>query len=61
MPSLNEENLSNTLTNCLKQTQIRSGSDVNVKVKFPEREFTFIIIHVNTITPQRIEITLKRK
>ena len=61
VPSLNADNLSSLFTSCLKQTQLRSGSDVIVKVKFPEKQHTFIIIHVQTATPQRIEITLKRK
>lgn len=63
VPSLNENNLSSLLTSCLKQTQLRSGSDVIVKVKFPEKDkqHTFIIIHVLTTTPQWIEITLRRK
>lgn len=61
VPSLNTDNLSSLLTSCLKQTQLRSGSNVIVKVRFPEKQHTFIIIHVQTATPQRIEITLKRK
>ena len=61
VPSLNEENLSNVLTSCLKQTKLQKGDNITVKVKFPEHEHTFIVIHVNTFTPQRIEITLKKK
>ncbi len=61
VPSLDEQNLSNILTSCLKQTKISKGNTVTVKIKFPEREHTFIVIHVNTFTPQRIEIVLKRK
>ena len=60
-PTLNEENLSNIFTSCLKQTKLKNGDDVTVRVRFPEKEHTFVIIHVNTFTPQRIEITLKRK
>ena len=59
--SLDEKNLSDILTKCLKQTQLNKDCDVSVKIKFKEQSFTYIIIHVNTITPQRIEITLKRK
>ena len=59
--TLNEENLSSILTNCLKQTQLNRDCDVNVKIKFKEQSFTYIIIHVQTATPQRIEITLKRR
>lgn len=59
--SLDEGNLSDILTNCLKQTQLNRDYDVKVKIKFKEHSFTFIIIHVQTTTPQRIEITLKRK
>jgi len=61
VPSLNTDNLSSLLTSCLKQTQLRSGSNVTVKVSFSEKQYTFIIIHVQTTTPQRIDITLKRK
>jgi len=61
VPSLNEENLSKTFTSCLKQTKIREGGDVTVNVKLRDKSYTFIIIHVNTFIPQRIEITLKRK
>ena len=59
--TLNEDNLSRILTSCLKQTKLREGGDVRVRVRFPEKEFTYIIIHVHTFTPQRIEITLRRK
>lgn len=61
VPTLNTDNLSNIFTSCLKQTKLRNGDDVTVSVKFPEKEFTFVVIHVRTSTPQRIEITLKRK
>ena len=61
VPALNPDNLSNIFTSCLKQTKLRNGDDVAVSVKFPEKEFTYIIIHVHTSTPQRIEITLRRK
>ena len=61
VPSLNADDLSSLFTSCLKQTQLRSGSNVIVKVKSFEKQYTFIIIHVLTATPQRIEITLKRK
>ena len=61
VPTLNEENLGDILTSCLKQTKLRNGDTVTVSVKFPEKQHTFVILHVNTTTPQRIEITLKRK
>lgn len=61
VPTLNTDNLSNIFTSCLKQTKLKNGDDVTVTVRFPEKEFTFIVIHVHTSTPQRIEITLKRK
>ena len=61
VPTLSEENLSNIFTSCLKQTKLRNGDNVTVSVKFPEKQHTFVILHVNTTTPQRIEITLKRK
>lgn len=61
VPTLSEENLSNIFTSCLKQTKLRNGDTVTVSVKFPEKQHTFVILHVNTTTPQRIEITLKRK
>ena len=60
-PTLNEENLSKIFTSCLKQTQLKNSSDVRVRIYFPEKEHTFLVIHVQTTTPQRIEITLKRK
>ena len=59
--TLNEENLSDILTSCLKQTKLSASGNVSVKVRFPAKEFTFITIHVNTFTPQRIQITLRRK
>ena len=61
VPTLNEENLSDILTSCLKQTKLNSYGTVSTRVRFREKEFTYITIHVNTFTPQRIEITLKRK
>ena len=61
VPTLNEENLSSILTSCLKRNKLREGDDVKVSIKFPEKEHTFIVIHARTVTPQRIEITLKRK
>lgn len=61
VPTLSEENLSRIFTSCLKQTKLHNGDTVTVSIKFPEKEHTFVIIHVNTFTPQRIEITLKRK
>ena len=61
VPTLSEENLSHIFTSCLKQTKLRNGDTVTVRIRFPEKEHTFVIIHVNTFTPQRIEITLKRK
>ena len=59
--TLNAENLSNIFTSCLKQIKLKNGDNVTVDIQFPEKEYTFIIIYVNTFTPQRIEITLKRK
>ena len=61
VPTLNEQNLSNIFTSCLKQTKLKNGDNVTVRVRFPENEHTFVTINVNTFTPQRIEITLKRK
>ena len=60
-PTLNENDLSKIFTSCLKQTQLRRGSDVAVTVKFPESEHCLIFIKANTTTPQTIGITLKRK
>lgn len=60
-PTLNKNDLSKIFTSCLKQTQLRRGSDVVVTVNFPESEHCLIFIKVNTTTPQGIGITLKRK
>ena len=59
--TLDEKNLSDILTSCLKQTKLNALGTVSVRVRFREKEFTYITIHVNTFTPQRIEITLRRK
>ena len=59
--TLNEENLSNILTSCLKQTRLSTQGTVSVKVRYQENEFAYVTIHVNTFIPQRIEIILKRK
>jgi hypothetical protein len=53
--------LTNTLKECLSERAIRAGGDIEVKIKFPEKIFVFIVILVKTTTPQRIEITLKRR
>lgn len=61
VPTLNEENLGDILTSCLKQTKLSALGNVSIRVRFRDKEFTYITIHVNTFTPQRIEITLRRK
>ena len=60
-PTLDSDNLSQILTNCLSDKKLSEGGFVQVKIKFQESDLVYLIIHTKTTTPQRIEITLKRR
>lgn len=60
--TLDPQKLADTLTSCLNDSKLNKGYKVEVKVSDKTvTNFTHIIIHVNTTTPQKIQIILKQK